>query len=300
MKTDTLRWLGVSAAAAVGAWCWYLLRMDADSVPRVAKSLPTAPRMFGNPPAPKPSEQPPEVGTPEFKRIALERGQKWLASRGRDAASLIAMWDLTSDEGLLMEAAGKFPRDPRVCMVMIQRAGGAHEALPWIERLIDAEPKNPQGRYLRAWALMTGNDRAGTIAALRKAGAMNGERDPHARDRMKTVREAAVAGGASPGDAARLAIAPSLQNRTRSPALNSAIYQLLSGAWRVCGRRVAGHTGRAGEGGEVDGGRKVARLRKRMADRISLSFPPSSALLRSECPLAPNPTAPPHSMGQHR
>ena len=101
-----------------------------------------------------------------------------------------------------------------------------HKATPWITRLLMAEPNNPEGLYLKAWALMAGSDRPGAIKALRQAAALNERREPYLSGRIITVREAALACGFTPGDAARLGIAPYLKNRTRSPALNSAIYAI--------------------------------------------------------------------------
>ena len=147
--------------------------------------------------------------------MALERGRKWLESRGRDAASLVAMWDVTGDEALLLEAAEKFPNDPRVCLGMIQHAGkDGKAALPWIERLIAAEPDNPNGHYLKVSALMQLKDGAGALVALRAAVAFEGTLDDHLRDRILTVREAALASGAGIRDASHLALVAPLSHTT--------------------------------------------------------------------------------------
>jgi hypothetical protein len=226
MKTNTLRWLAVSATTGAAVLCWNLFREEGAPASRpLTRPFAATHRVLAKLSAPNPASLWPELATPEFKRTILERGQSWLASRGRDAAGLIAMWDLTGDYALLAEAAEKFPDDPRVCMAMIQQAAEeAQKAMPWIERLILAEPTNPEGLYLKVWILMTANDRAGAIAALRKAGGMSGQRNDYLRHRMQTVREAALASGSSPGDAARLAIAPSLEKKTRSQSLGSAVY----------------------------------------------------------------------------
>lgn len=218
MKMNSLRWLAVSVAVVAAAASWYLFGTKPESAPGTV-SVAKAQRLYVKPSGP--SQRAPESG-----RI-LERGKKWLDSRGNDAASLIAMWDLTRDEEVLAEVASRFPDDPRVCHAMIARsAGDARQALPWIEGLIAAEPTNPEGFYQQAWALMTLKDRAGAMESLRQAGAATGPRDNHKRDRITTAREAAIAGGASPAEAARLALAPSLQTRTRSPVLTGAAHAL--------------------------------------------------------------------------
>lgn len=215
MTTNTRIWLGVSASVAALVFCWYLFHEEP------APASTTGTRAVAAPLAPPPAvaaasvEKWPVRGTAAFKRAALERGQKWLAARGRDAGSLIAMWDVTGDETILNEAAEKFPNDPRVCLAMIRQAeNDAAKAMPWIERLIAAEPKNPEGFYLKAAALMNARDRAGALAALRTAATMGGPRDNHLRERVMTVREGALASGAGVGDAAYLALAAPLENST--------------------------------------------------------------------------------------
>lgn len=224
MKSITLRWLGVSVAAASAVVCWYLLTVEPDSASRTkGKGLAPAAHMSGKQSVSTLAGPLPKFGTPEFKNTLHERGQKWLDSRGRDAAGLIAMWDLTRDKALLAEAAKKFPDDPRVCMAMIQQAADVvHKAIPWADRLLTAEPNNPEGAYLKAMALMAIHDRAGAIEALRRAAAMSGQRDTHLRDRIVTAREAALAIGVSPGDAVRLAFAGPLEKGTTSQIFEGA------------------------------------------------------------------------------
>ena len=90
------------------------------------------------------AERWPEFGTPEFGQVAMEQVEAWLASRGRDAAGLVGAWDITGDEALLMEAAERFPGDPRVCVAMIWKLlGNGEDAAEWVDRLVSAEPQNP-------------------------------------------------------------------------------------------------------------------------------------------------------------
>ena len=213
MKSKSLRAFAVLFAAAGATGCWYLLQREP---PNWSSSLiPRIPVTQQTPTKIQAAEAWPHRGTPEFNRIALERGKKWLASRGRDAGSLVAMWDVSGEKALLKEASERFPDDPRVCLAMIQQAGkDSAKAIPWIERLIAAEPGNPEGYYLKAAALMNANDRAGALAALRTAATMNGPRDNHLRERIMTVREGALASGAGTGDAAWLALAAALETST--------------------------------------------------------------------------------------
>jgi hypothetical protein len=229
MKPNTLRWVGVTAAVAAAVQCWYLLSMEPDSARRTAGKGPaTATRMTGKKFTAPPAEPWPKFGTSEFNRRALERGGKWLTSRGRDAGSLIAMWDLTGDESLLNEMAEKFPDDPRVCIAMIQRAvGDPKQAMPWIERLIAAAPGNPAGRYLKAWALENSGDHAGAIAALREATGMPTGPGDYRHERDSTLRLAAAACGISQREVALIAL-----QKCRDDNLSRQVFQSASQAVR--------------------------------------------------------------------
>lgn len=153
----------------------------------------------------------PEFGTEEFKRFALEKSAPWLASRNRDAASLIAVWDLSGDEKLLEEAARNFPDDARVCAAMVHRLQAGPEALEWAERLTAAEPSNPMGWYWKAVILSGSKKPEEALQALREATGKKGEPDAQLRSRMMTAREAALASGANIANAARVAVAGPLE-----------------------------------------------------------------------------------------
>jgi hypothetical protein len=167
------------------------------------------------------AERWPEFGSPDFGRVARERAEAWLASRGRDAAGLVGAWDLTGDEALLMEAAERFPGDPRVCVAMIWKLlGNGEDAAEWVDRLVTAEPQNPGALYLRAAAQHKAGASKEAMATLRGAVALSGKLDLHLRDRMVTVREAALASGAGVKDAAMLSIFGPLSRGGGAPYLN--------------------------------------------------------------------------------
>ena len=133
-----------------------------------------------------------------------------LATVAADADSLLAMWDLTADAHILAEAAEKFPDNVCVCHAMIHQAGSdVEKAMPWIGRLL---PYDTGGKYLHAWALMGSKDRAGALAALRNAAGSPQPPDSHMAERIITARIAAVAIGAEPGDAMRLALHAALRH----------------------------------------------------------------------------------------
>ena len=128
------------------------------------------------------AERWPEFGTPEFGRVARDRVEAWLASRGRDAAGLVGAWDMTGDEALLMEAAERFPGDPRVCVAMIWKLlENGEDAREWVDRLAAAEPQNPGALYLRAAAQHKAGASEEAIATLKGAVALSGKLDLHLR-----------------------------------------------------------------------------------------------------------------------
>jgi hypothetical protein len=195
----------LAAGAAVGLF--FLLRPatpeETDGKKHTLSAVQEKPRDAAEAASKEPA---PAFGTEEFKEYALKRAAKWLAARNRDAASLVALWDITGDDALLDEAAQKSPDDPRVCTAMINRLGMKPEALPWVERLIAAEPGNPAGLYWKA-QILAGTGKTGeALEALRAATATKGKPDSHLRDRMVTVREAALASGATVREAAVAAI----------------------------------------------------------------------------------------------
>ena len=195
MNPPPLRRLGLIAAAVAALLCWYLLTGEPDATPRTAgKGMAPAALVTGNGAA----VTWPKYGTDEFNATLVERGQQWLDARGRDADGLIILFDLTHDANLLVEAMKKYPADLGVCRTVVQY--GCVPTKPQIERLLAAQPNNPDVLYLKAWTLWTGTwdlradfsddpDRAGAIAALREASAKSGARDDHVAWRVKAAQK---------------------------------------------------------------------------------------------------------------
>lgn len=197
MKTNTLRWLGVSVAAIVAAGWWYFSGEKEPHAPGpLVKALAAAQRgserlLPGKNPPPWP-----KFRTPEFNERIGDRAREWLDSRGRDAAGLITVWDLTGNSEMLHEALSRFPGDPRVCMAMIEAAGDDPQmTLPWIERLIAAAPDDSAGHYLKSRVLLRMGDRDGAFAELRAATTCVESNRTRPVERIRTLREAAAACG---------------------------------------------------------------------------------------------------------
>ena len=103
----TLAWALLLTGILGGVW-WFksAATLPVNSVPKAAP--PVISKATIAPSAPLP-EALPVFGTPAFAKMAKERGAAWMAGRNRVAVSLLALWDLTGDEGILQEAAEKFP-----------------------------------------------------------------------------------------------------------------------------------------------------------------------------------------------
>jgi hypothetical protein len=98
--------------------------------------------------------------------------------------------------------------------------GNGEDAAEWVDRLVAAEPQNPGALYLRAAAQHKAGASKEAMATLRGAVALSGKLDLHLRDRMVTVREAALASGAGVRDAAMLSILAPLSRGGGAPYLN--------------------------------------------------------------------------------
>ena len=212
---------GVAAVAVVVWYGWRGLEDPGAGAGRAVSRGGIAGKGVVRAELPEKAERWPEFGTPEFGQVAMEQVEAWLASRGRDAAGLVGAWDITGDEALLMEAAERFPGDPRVCVAMIWKLlGNGEDAAEWVDRLVSAEPQNPGALYLRAEAQYKAGASEEAMATLKGAVALSGKVDLHLRDRMMTVREAALASGAGVKDAAMLSIFAPLSRGGGAPYLN--------------------------------------------------------------------------------
>jgi hypothetical protein len=231
MNPKTLRLFAAGIAIAAALLCWYLLGIRPEGAARRTGKVPLSGPQGSPHKPPSSNGQPPEpweaLHVAKLGSASVERARKWLDGRGRDAAGLIALWELTGDEALLTEAAKNFPDDPRVCRAMISHTrADAKAALPWIERLIAADPKSPDGFYLKSWALMTGGDRQEALSVLKKAGTMCGIAEDHGRESFQLIGEAARASGAGNRDAMLLALHASRQHsltQTAVDGMNAAV-----------------------------------------------------------------------------
>ena len=184
----------------IGSLAWWSAgtpaKPDLSAVPASGKATARRPDALSPPAIP---ENLPEFGTEAFNQLAKERGAAWMASRDRDAVSLLALWDLTGDEAILWEAAEKFPGNPQVCLailgVVFEKGSNEPDKKKWTDHLIAADPENPLGDYYQARLAQAAGDRAGVISALETALRKKGRIDHYLRERMIGAKEGLLASG---------------------------------------------------------------------------------------------------------
>lgn len=192
------------------AWWWNPQPPESAGIRPAAKPVVQRPAATVAP-APAITVALPTFGTEAFNQLAKERGAAWLASRNRDAVSLLAMWDLTGDEAILREAAKKFPGNPQVCLAMLgvvfEKEGHEADKKKWTDQLMAADPENPLGHYYQARLAQAAGDRAGVITALEMALGRKGRIDFYLRERMVGTKEGLLASGVPLKDAYFLSLA---------------------------------------------------------------------------------------------
>jgi hypothetical protein len=206
----------------------------------------------------------------EWKHWAERDGATWLASRNRDAASLMAAWDLTGDESLLKEAAERFPDNPLVCQAMLNQlvktGAGPEEQEGWAEQFIAAVPDNPLGYYQRARLLAEKNDLPATMAAVEEALSKSGRPDHFEREHMMAIKEGVLAGGASVREACLASL-----NAPIERANNTGLSFVAGRAMRFFMDRLEGMKSE----GKEEGTQALGELGLRMMEQVRLSPAPS-------------------------
>lgn len=172
-----------------------------------------------------------------FPAFIRERAAPWLESRGRDAPSLIAMGDLTGDWAFIEEAERLHPKNAVVCSTMIQRClirGHSGKVRHWADQMIMSDPANPMGYYYIA-ALAAQEaigvsqiewPKAGIVSALELALKIPQKPNSFLGERISTAKEAALAAGASTGEASMAGLTRA-QLHSSGPGVRGSIFRSL-------------------------------------------------------------------------
>lgn len=213
---------GAVLVLLAGGWMMWLLLMRRPDSPALPPAAP-APRQAAATPAPARKHTPALVfGSREFKKMLVQGSAAWLEARHRDAPGLLALWDISGDETYLREAADKFPDDPQICTAMLDHwlttpdRMSVEEAQLQVDRLIAAAPDNPMSYYweayfldqlsLSTWEPPNPGYAETLTATLQTALSKPGVPDRYLSQRRMVLKEAALAAGASPREAARLSM----------------------------------------------------------------------------------------------
>ena len=202
----------ISSFFLIGSVAWWASRTPAPR--EVATTTSARKASLRQPkalPPPAATEALPEFGTEAFNQLAKERGAGWMASRNRDAVSLLAMWDLTGDGAILREAAEKFPGNPQVCLAMLalvfKEGGNSADQKQWTDHMTAADPDNPLGYYYQARLAVAKGVPAAVVMALEQALRADGRIDHYLRERMTGAKEGLLASGVSLKDTYFLSLA---------------------------------------------------------------------------------------------
>ncbi|MES2467451.1 MAG: hypothetical protein V4675_09140 [Verrucomicrobiota bacterium] len=213
---------GAVLVLLAGGWMIWLLMMRQPNSPALPLA-PPAPRQAAALPALARKPAPPPVfGSAEFKKMLVQGSASWLEARHRDAPGLLALWDISGDETYLREAAARFPDDPQICTALLDHwltnpaRMSVEEAQLQVDRLIAAAPDNPMSYYWEAyfldqlpsstWEPPNPGYVETLTATLQTALSKPGVPDRYLFQRRMVLKEAALAAGASPREAARLSM----------------------------------------------------------------------------------------------
>jgi hypothetical protein len=120
-------------------------------MPVVAASLPEA-QPIGREPTNAFTQM---VSNGKDAKLSLAQLEAYLAENRRSAESLVTAFRLTDDRALLLEAAEKFPRDPRVNFAgwfatLRNRDASPEERRQWLDAFKQSAPDNALANYLSA------------------------------------------------------------------------------------------------------------------------------------------------------
>ena len=207
MRTSNLISGGIGIA--IGLSIALLLRPDPAgdqrSDPRTAKAeLPDHPRM--KPTETRSGESAEPAPGLEIDEAMLTREldpteiEAMLERRGRSREALISAALLTGDKSYLEEAAGKFPDDPQVQLLVITNDVFPTARSEWINRLKRSQPDNSLASMLKAGDLFASGSEQEAVAELRLAAGQTGY-DGFTNESMLAMESGLIEIGHSPLEA---------------------------------------------------------------------------------------------------
>ncbi len=135
-----------------------------------------------------------------LESITLARLTPWINSQNRDAASLLAAWELTHDPQIEAELIEKHSHSPMVCVALLYAEDSTVKE-EWLQRLRVAAPHHSLPHCLAAATAIRSKDWEATETAL-TAALVQTEHTWFNKERLLKVRDAARTVGLDPRDAA--------------------------------------------------------------------------------------------------
>ncbi len=137
-------------------------------------------------------------------KVTSEQIEPYLKANGRNAASLLAGYRITSDPVLLQEAMRKFPNDPQVAFEVVTTAALKKDLAPeerrqWLDAFVKSDPNNALANYLSALDYFKGGQ---TDQGVQELIAASGKRfQDYTSERYQNDAEAYLGAGYSMADA---------------------------------------------------------------------------------------------------
>ena len=178
--------------------------------------LSTPPTQFAAPPA-MPSTEPISNGlqasnliTQLFKdgiapKLTHEQVKAYLKANGRNAANLLAAFDVSGDPALMQEAMEKYPNDPHVDFrAALDKNLSPEQQRQWLNAFEQSAPNNALANYLSAVNYFSSGQNDQAVQELNAAAAKSQFQD-YTLDSVQNMEEAYLAAGYSEADAGMLA-----------------------------------------------------------------------------------------------
>src|ERR1041385_8612173 len=137
-------------------------------------------------------------------KVTSEQIEPYLKANGRNAASLLAGYRITSDPVLLQEAMRKFPNDPQVAFEVVTTAALKKDLAPeerrqWLDAFVKSDPNNALASYLSAVDYFKGGQ---TDQGVQELIAASGKRfQDYTSERYQNDAEVYLGAGYSMADA---------------------------------------------------------------------------------------------------
>jgi tetratricopeptide (TPR) repeat protein len=181
-------------------------RTEANETYRAKKQPLPAPQADSGTAMPEPAQAPPPTNLltrmargEEIPHLRPEQLEAYLGANHRGVESLLGAYRTSRDRGLLQEAMGKYPKDPRVALEAAY-FGAPEDRRKWLDAFKESAPDNALANYLSANDYLKAGDQAKALEELQAAAAKPNYQD-YFGDFVQNATEAYRAAGYSEAEA---------------------------------------------------------------------------------------------------